>query len=343
LDLESAARLSRDVPLSKALGRSPFSLGVQTDSAFDRSVAGSTTGKPPIVNYSLNNFSVGGFLQVPVPVSYLSARSKGHYAGKGLPRTYLVISPYQYSRQIVGNYLSFPYLNANGTPATGSLTVQAPKVTSFLQKLGGRGEWGGGKWWYPDLGSYAEAGFQIGVFNDLLSGILDTDTNQSCPATAATTIADCLKKVPLPVIGQPANLVAQTETTHTSGYYWDIHVQKGIKKTFDKSGPGMTFTFDSKGDFFFKKSPVTALTTQTRYGVPLAFSLGFPILQNLTLGPTYSPFLYQNQGAFQSLVVNSFSISARWYFARDTAVPIPRQVKFKGPATSDQTKSTKTK
>jgi hypothetical protein len=39
--------------------------------------------------------------------------------------------------------------------------------------------------------------------------------------------------------------------------------------------------------------------------------------------------------------VNSFSIAARWYFARDARVPIRKQIPLQGPESSDQTKTGK--
>jgi hypothetical protein len=42
-------------------------------------------------------------------------------------------------------------------------------------------------------------------------------------------------------------------------------------------------------------------------------------------------------------VTNSFSVTAKWYFARDTAVPFWQQMWFRGPASFDQTKIAKMK
>ena len=60
--------------------------------------------------------------------------------------------------------------------------------------------------------------------------------------------------------------------------------------------------------------------------------------------PTYTTFFYRNQGApSHSLVTNTFAETAKWYFARDAAVPIWQQLWFRGPASFDQTKSAKMK
>ncbi|CAN5676990.1 hypothetical protein BH10ACI4_BH10ACI4_11690 [soil metagenome] len=344
LDLEALARMSFDFPAPSHYFKSaPVSLGIQSDLEYDRTLQGSvtkdkTTGLVPFstANYTLNNYTVGGFIQIPTSLGRFFPAHFGA-GGKSLPRTYLVLAPYQYSRQLVSTPLIYP--SASPSPA-GNLTLMAPRVTSFLQKFGGRTEWGGGKWWAPDFGSYAEAGGQFGIFNNLPSGVLDPATGTVCSVSTAQSIADCLKIANLPQLGQTA-LQPLTMTTHTAGLYWDIHISKGIKKKIDRTGPAMSFVFDSKGDYFRKDERPSALSTQTRYDVPLSFSLGFPILQNLTLAPTYAPFLYQNQRDFHSLVVNSFSISARWYFARDSAVPVSKQIVFSGPASTNQSAKTK--
>jgi len=86
-----------------------------------------------------------------------------------------------------------------------------------------------------------------------------------------------------------------------------------------------------------------ALTTQTLYDVPLSVALTFPIFRNLSFAPTYSAFFYANQIQEQSLTVNSFAVNLRWYFDRDSAVPLTRQLLFKGPASADETKTARIK
>jgi hypothetical protein len=72
-------------------------------------------------------------------------------------------------------------------------------------------------------------------------------------------------------------------------------------------------------------------------------SINFPVLRNLSFSPTYSAFLFQNQVSQQSILVNTFSISAKWFYDRDSGVPFPRMFFFKGPASLDQTKTAKIK
>src|SRR6202035_5960820 len=101
-------------------------VGIQTDLEYDRAVTGNITGSPETVTYALNNFTSGGFLQV---------RLNGD---RPSPRLSLVIAPYQYQEQITGNYLNFKF-----TTPPGQITVSTPRWTGFVQRLGGRYEFGG--------------------------------------------------------------------------------------------------------------------------------------------------------------------------------------------------------
>jgi hypothetical protein len=94
---------------------------------------------------------------------------------------------------------------------------------------------------------------------------------------------------------------------------------------------------DSSGDYFFGRPPSAELPTQTKYAIPLSLALIIPAKGNLTFAPTYSGFYYKSQQSPNNLVVNSFSIAARWYFARDARVPLRRQLPLQGPGTADQT------
>jgi hypothetical protein len=67
------------------------------------------------------------------------------------------------------------------------------------------------------------------------------------------------------------------------------------------------------------------------------------VLRNVSLSPTYSAFFFSSQVTGQSIVINTFSIQAKWYFARDATVPPPRQIYFRGPSSADQTATAKIK
>jgi hypothetical protein len=86
-----------------------------------------------------------------------------------------------------------------------------------------------------------------------------------------------------------------------------------------------------------------SLSTQTRYAFPITAAINFPVLRNLSLSPTYSPFFYKNQVAGDAITVNTFSITAKWFYDRDSRVPLLKQLVFKGPASLDLTKSAKMK
>jgi hypothetical protein len=72
-------------------------------------------------------------------------------------------------------------------------------------------------------------------------------------------------------------------------------------------------------------------------------SINFPVFRNLSLSPTFTRFWYASQVTGQKIGINTFSIAAKWYFARDASVPVWKQLEFKGPASADQTSIAKMK
>jgi hypothetical protein len=125
------------------------------------------------------------------------------------------------------------------------------------------------------------------------------------------------------------------KSLHTPGYYWTLHFQNHL---FGKNpATQINLVTDSSGDYFFGRPPAAELPTQTEYAIPLSLALVLPSKGNLTFAPTYSGFYYKSQQSTKDLVVNSFSIAARWYFARDARVPLRRQIELQGPASTDQT------
>jgi hypothetical protein len=373
LDLESLSRFSWDIPVATQgwFRNEPLttSLGVQTDAEYDRAATGNLNNKPTTVTYALNSFTVGPFFQFRLPQWRGPHGTWPVDAGRALPRTLLVLSPVQYQQQMTGNFLVFPFSQTPPptTPPTisGQFTVHAPKVTSLFEKAGLRHEFGGGRWFKPDNGSYAEAGWEFGLQNDILSSIAlssDSITPPPCTARSSTTIASCFAgyanpKSPTYVKGFQIDSTTAlagplvTETLHATGGYWDIHVQKALMKPTASANPastssaksGIKFTLDTKADWFAERGIGRSLNTQTRYDVPLAMSLNFPVLRNFSLSPTYSAFWYSTQVTGQSIFINTFSIQAKWYFARDATVPPGRQLYFRGPSSADQTATAKLK
>jgi hypothetical protein len=141
-----------------------LTFGIQSDSEYDRAVTGNLTGNPETVTYALNSFTTGGFFQI-------------HLNGGISHRWLIVVAPYQYQQQITGNYLNFKY--ATGI---GQITVATPKATGFNQRMRLRHEFGGGKWFDPDAGSYTEAGPEYSNQNNQLSGLL-LPNGRLCPAS----------------------------------------------------------------------------------------------------------------------------------------------------------------
>jgi hypothetical protein len=312
LDLEAVTRMTRGLGVGNWLQR--FNVGIQSDLEYDRAVTGNLSGSET-VTYALNSFTTGGFLQMKL-------------FGKLLPRLLLVAAPYQFQQQITGNYLNFKF-----TTGTGQITVATPRWEGFSQRLGARWEFGGGKW--PDTGSYIEAGPEYSVLNNVLSGLL-LPNGFVCQASAVA-FATCVASNT--TVTAATRLKPLTETLHTGGAYWDVHLQKALDKA-----KRFSVTVETKGDNFML--PGVTLPTQSRYAFTTSGALNFAVIGNLVFSPTYTTFFYKNQGTpdeSHSLVTNTFSVTAKWYFARDAAVPFWRQLWFRGPASLDQTKSARMK
>jgi hypothetical protein len=370
LDLEAATRLTY-APLLSWLA-----FGIQSDAEFDRKFTQNITGSPDTLAYSINTYSVGAFAQLALPAVWKpkAARSAIDLSTRNLSRLYLVIAPFQFQRQIAATYLAFPFY----TPASGSSkatfsttqfdNVRLPIPMGFSQRIGLRLETSGLPKWTPDPGSYIEIGPEYFVQNNVLSEVELRDIPSTtgpkyavCPANAMGVIftgngslgnpfINCAKNYyssasPQVPLTSASNIVAIPQTLHAGGFYWTAHIQKNIdaRKTY-------SISFDTAGDSYLL--PGFVLSTQTRYALTTKLAFNFkiiPSLPNLTLSPTWSGFYYENQGDEGatpnriSLITNGFNISAKWYFARDAAVPFSRQPRFAGPASVDQTGSAKMK
>ncbi len=167
-------------------------------------------------------------------------------------------------------------------------------------------------------------------------------TTHTCQVTANVTLQTCFTSAKFTinnttlVVGAPA-----VKTLHSPGYYWDLHFQNQLWPRGGGSGPGpgkqWSLVTDSQGDYYFGRPSAAELPTQTEYAIPLSLSLVIPAYGNLSFAPTYSGFFYKSQLSAQSLKVNSFSITARWYFARNARVPVRKQAPLPGPTSADQT------
>jgi hypothetical protein len=242
----------------------------------------------------------------------------------------LVTAPYQHQQQVTGNFLNFKFSSGSE-----QIKVATPRWEGFSQRIGLRYEFGGGKWPIPDPGSYVEAGPEYSDINNVLSGLLLP--NGIICAASTVPFATCVAANT--TITASTALRPLTETLHTGGAYWDAHLQKAIDKAKRSS-----VTIESKGDRYIL--PGKTLPTQSRYAFTTTGSLNFAVIGNLTFSPTLTTFFYRNQGTpaeSHSLLINTFSVTAKWYFGRDAAVPFWHQLRFRGPASLDQTKSARMK
>lgn len=343
LDLEAAARLT-SAPLPKR-----SMLGLQNDLEYDRKVTGNLSGNPETVVYSPSSYAVGGFAQFQLssnwPIPDLAPIGINR-STRNLPRAFLVIAPYQFQRQITGTYLNFSYFTPpNTSNSQQQLTIHVPTAMGFNQRAALRYETGGLYKWGPDAGSYVELGPEYSVQNNILSALLLPQLPapyNTCAVKATQSLQTCVKtnyKAAATALNGSSILTPVTQTLHAGGFYWNAHVQK----IFD-ARKNYSLSFDTSGDSFLL--PGFTLPTQTRYAFNTKLALNFTIAGNLSLSPTYSDFFFENQGISSQrtgLIATSFSISAKWYFARDAQVPLKKQVWFSGPASANQTSSAKIK
>jgi hypothetical protein len=355
LDLETASRVLADLRVPdassspSAQNRFPWSVGLQSTFNYNRRVLGNLLNKPINASYSLNNWIEEPFLQVR-----LYGKGKGSQVRgvRSLPRTLLVFTPHQYQIEVDKPYLFFSF--AASAPPAGNrteLTVQLPRTTGWTDQAGFREEFGQSSqkafFWN---GSYIQTGLEFSTLNGQLASITlqdgPTGTPKTCPVSATVTLASCFTTAdsegPALAINGSTTLVGfpSVKSLHSPGYYWQIHLQNRLPQFLGKSSNGqISLVTDTTGDYYFGRPPSAELPSQTEYAIPLSLSLTLPSIGNLSFAPNYSAFFYRPQLSSHSLIVNSWSLTARWYFARDSRVPIRRQAPLKGPASSDQTKT----
>ncbi|MGO8756551.1 MAG: hypothetical protein ACLQG3_00360 [Terracidiphilus sp.] len=356
LDLELANRITGSFfgPAGSGKSFAPLSIGEQTAFAYDRAVIGNLSPATKAINasYSLNNLTEGAFLQLRL------GGGKGIDSVRSvhsLPRWLLVFTPHQYQIEINNPYLFFPF--ATSAVPAGELKVRLPRISGWTDRAGFRGEFGQNNPKYIfQGGSYFETGMEFSTQNATLAALtLQTGSKQkTCTVSAYITLQTCFSSASY---GTPASALTINSTTtvvgspavktlHTPGVYWTLHFQNrlwGGAKGAGEGGPPrqLSLVTDSQGDYYFGRAPTAELPTQTEYAIPLSVALVLPSLGNLSFAPTYSGFFYQSQLTSNSLQVNSFSIVARWYFARDARVPLRRQIPLAGPPSADQTKTGK--
>jgi hypothetical protein len=257
---------------------------------------------------------------------------------RSLPRSLLVLTPRQYQIEINTPYLFFPF----SAGASGEVTVQLPRVSGWTDRAGFRREFGNNR---PksrfSAGSFYETGMEFSQQNGVLSSLtlhtkagITPATTFTCPVKAYITLQSCFTNAKFTINGNIEGSPA-VRTLHTPGLYWNFHFQNRLFGS--TPGKQISLVSDSNGDYFFGRSPSAELPTQTEYDIPLSLALVLPSIGNLTFAPTYTGFYYKPQLSGNSLQENSFSIAARWYFARDARVPLRRQIPLQGPSSADQT------
>jgi hypothetical protein len=223
LDLEMGSRVLADwsVPNSTIRTRTPISVGQQSAFTYNRAVLGNLTPSTKSINasYSLNNLTVGGFLQLRLDGGGGADSVRGV---RSLPRNLLVLTPHQYQVEIDYPYLFFPF--ASSSPVPGEVTVQLPRTSGWTDRAGFRREFGASK---PTslfgTGSYFETGMEFSAQNNVLAALtLKTGTNQkTCHADANVTLQTCFSQAPQLVINNSTVLVGLplVKDLHSPGVY----------------------------------------------------------------------------------------------------------------------------
>jgi hypothetical protein len=331
-------------------------IGAQTDLEFDRSAQGNLTGKAENPTFPLNSVTGGIFFErhmFPGAVGPKIANSLQWLPPARMTpgRFALVLAPRQYQRQIIGNYLYFPFSPGAGPgPKNNSeLTVGTDPAYGFSDRLGLRETATNAapkkksKLFVFDPGSYWEAGVQTQDQRHVLQSltIVTPPATQAgmpqsvqCPATSNLTFANCAKQITI----NGKSYVSKIEYGDPTawGLYWDVSLQEQISRATDQIHK-VALQISSKGDRLAALR--LPLSTETRWDAPLSTAISFQILPNLSVAPTYKGFWYSNQVAHGHLFVNEGLITFRWYFNRDSMTPYERQFFFNGPASDDQTKS----
>jgi hypothetical protein len=336
-------------------------MGFQSDIEFDRSAQGNLTGKAENATFPLNSATGGLFVErdiYPGPKEPVIDKVLRWVppAMMTLGRYAIVFAPRQYQRQILGNYVYFPFSSTadGGGPKDGfEITIPTAPAYAFSDRLGLRetattpaasADSGSKlKLFRWDSGSYWEAGLQnLGQRHVLQALTITTpdggksgqSVSVTCDAMGTLTFANCVKQIVVDGKSSFSNLVYADPTAW--GFYWDVSLQKQLSPAKDQIHK-VALQISSKGDRLLTLD--LPLSTETRWDAPVSTAISFQILPNLSVAPTYNAFWYSNQILHGHLFFNEGLITLRWYFNRDSMSPFNRQVLFNGPASDDQTMS----
>jgi hypothetical protein len=338
-----------------------FRMGFQSDIEFDRSAQGNLTGKAENATFPLNSATGGLFVERDIYPGH--SETVIDSVLRWIPpammtpgRFSLVFAPRQYQRQILGNYVYFPFSSTadGGGPKDGfELTIPTAPAYAFSDRLGFRetattpaasaDSQNKLKLFRWDSGSYWEAGLQNLDQRHVLQALTITtpdggksgqSVSVTCDAMGTLTFANCVKQIAVDGKSNFSNLVYADPTAW--GFYWDVSLQKQLSPAKDQIHK-VALQISSKGDRLLTLD--LPLSTETRWDAPMSTAISFQILPNLSVAPTYNAFWYSNQVLHGHLFFNEGLITLRWYFNRDSMSPFNRQVLFNGPASDDQTKS----
>lgn len=325
------------------------SVGFQTDVEYDRSAQGNLNGAADNASYGANNWAIGPLYQFTYPL-----RPNTKPTNYGFMKTAgwaFVVSP-QFQRQVRGTDLFFAYSSSSPKVGNDELTIPIAYSYGWNVKEGFRFTAASSPNRFQlQPGSYLEVGLEEGEQHHVLNSIELTNLSGAklfCAANSVDPISSCVSSAskgsnptfPLSSTTVVSALSYSDQPAH--GLYWDISFKWTLFKSVNNFHE-MDFVAASKGDAFVRRSASEVLSTQTLYDIPLNLGVTFQVLPNLSFAPAGNFFFYSNQIAERQLLIRGFNITMRWYYDRDFHVPLLRQLFLLGPASQDQTKSTKMK
>jgi hypothetical protein len=302
----------------------PFAFGIDEIGGYSKMRTGSTTSAPPAV--------VSDFTPLPSGTTLLSAntviaspfaqlqtfRAQPHWI---LPTVRLLVN-HDIARtlQYLKSGWSIPSLSGTSGAAT------EPVYFLFAPKP--QWGWGGAigpRFEFSNL-SYIEIGYLRQYSMNILNGIGVDNLNSGQPVlpiqllranqspAAILAYKVCSTSIPQPCLNNPAQgafLTYQYNEVRQNGFY--------SLEFWTFSLPGIHQITNQQvlyGDWFAPGNPASRSSTETRYGANLSESIQYNFWSNLSFGPQYAMFFYQDQSTSRpsSLTRQQLSVQLNYTF-----------------------------
>jgi hypothetical protein len=170
----------------------------------------------------------------------------------------------------------------------------------------------GTRWEKNDL-NYAEVGFTDQISKNVLSGLI---LNGALIELKASNTAASVAKTITPVAGDVA--IPSYSTYHQKGAYWLGMLTWGVPKirtTYQATGFGNFFAYGRASDS----------SVLTRYAAQMTHTLQFPLWPDLSIGPSYNVFFFQDSQTHAmgtSLIRQTVSFQLNYNFSWHQGLPV---------------------